>query len=62
MGFTGDMWQFPPVRQTPFFNNPMNVPSSSSMQKISAMFWAKDVDSLNCFHELTLEHRCKDVW
>ena len=24
------------------------------------MFWTKDKDSLNCFNELTLEHRCKD--
>ena len=62
VGLTGDMWQFPPVKATPFFHNPLKMKPVAAIQAISAMFWTKEKNSLNGFYELTVERRCKDPW
>ena len=61
---SGDAWQFPPVDSggaTAVFANPLSH-QKSSIERMAAMFWTKDEDSLNSFCELTKERRCKDVW
>ena len=62
VGFFGDMWQFPPVRQSAIFSDPFRCKADIEEEKILALFWTKGVDSIRQFYELTTEVRCKDPW
>ena len=56
-----DWWQLPPVNATSITQNPGHK-YSNSVQRILAMFWSRDEDSLTGMLELTAEIRCRDPW
>jgi hypothetical protein len=58
----GDWWQLSPVRATPLFANPF-LQYSHQVQRMLAMFWSKDMDSVQEMIELTVNKRSgDDVW
>lgn len=59
---SGDAWQFGPIASSAVYDNPHKLPKKASIETIAAMFWKHEVNSFNCFKELTVERRCKDPW
>ena len=59
---SGDAWQFGPIGSNAVYDNYNKLPKRASVQTIAAMFWKHELDSFNCFRELTVERRCKDPW
>ena len=60
---SGDAWQFGPIGSVgAVFDNPLRLPIKASLRNIFAMFWTRELNSFNCFRELTVERRCKDPW
>ena len=62
VAFCGDFWQFRPINATAIFDNPFTTQGDAILERMLRMFWTKSEDSLNWFHELTKEVRCKDPW
>ncbi|CAE7344756.1 TTC28 [Symbiodinium sp. CCMP2592] len=60
--FSGDFWQFPPVRASAVTQNPFLKHGSAVVRYLQNMFWTKSVDSLTDYLELTVEKRCEDDW
>ena len=59
---SGDAWQFGPIGSNAVYDNYNKLPKRASVQTIAAMCWKHELDSFNCFRELTVERRCKDPW
>ena len=62
LGYTGDFWQFRPIKDTAIFDDPFDTYTLSSTETILSMFWTKDLDSTQECFQLKQEVRCKDQW
>ena len=64
VGFFGDMWQLPPVRQRSICSNPFRELNNHHAKKMTAFFWGQDpCNGLTAKpFELKVSKRIKDAW